>query len=87
MLGESFVVRAVRRLGVGRTAALHTLAGHGGRWEVAFQEENHGAARFWRRVADDAVSELGARTREQLRPVPGKPQVPPDTWLVLDLPA
>jgi predicted acetyltransferase len=87
VLGEFFVVRAVRRLGVGRTAALGTLARHGGRWEVAFQEENEGAARFWRRIAADATTELAARTSEERRPVPGKPEVPPDTWLVIDLPA
>jgi hypothetical protein len=71
---------------VGRTAALRTLTRHGGRWEVAFQEENPGAARFWRRIAEDAVAELGADTREERRPVPGRPEVPPDTWIVLDLP-
>jgi predicted acetyltransferase len=85
VLGEFFVVRSVRRLGVGRTAALRTLTRHGGRWEVAFQEENPGAARFWRRLAEDAATELGAEAREERRPVPGKPEVPPDTWLVLDL--
>jgi len=86
VLGEFFVVRSVRRLGVGRAAALRTLLRHGGRWELAFQEDNVAAARFWRRVAEEAVTEHAAGRHEERRPVPGKPEVPPDTWLVLDLP-
>jgi predicted acetyltransferase len=81
VLGEFFVVRAARRLGVGREAALTVLRAHPGRWELAFQEENVAAACFWRRVAKEA----GAH-REERRPVPEKPDVPPDTWLVLDVP-
>lgn len=81
VLGEFFVVRAARRLGVGREAALTVLRAHPGRWELAFQEENVAAARFWRRVATEAGPH-----REERRPVPEKPDVPPDTWLVLDVP-
>jgi predicted acetyltransferase len=80
VLGELFVVRAARRLGIGRAVALTVLRAHPGRWEIAFQEENPGAARFWREVA----SEAGAH-HEEPRPVPEKPDVPPDTWLVLDV--
>jgi predicted acetyltransferase len=80
VLGELFVVRSLRRLGVGRAAALAAMRARPGRWELAFQEENPGAARFWRRLAAEASAH-----REERRPVPGKPDVPPDTWLVLDV--
>src|SRR6478609_6169454 len=47
-IAEFFVVRAARRNGVGRAAALRLLELHPGRWEIAFQDENPQAARFWR---------------------------------------
>ena len=78
VLGEFFVVRAARRRGLGRTAALELLRTHPGSWEIAFQEENPGAARFWREVAAEAGPH-----REERRPVPDKPELPPDTWLLL----
>jgi predicted acetyltransferase len=78
VVGEFFVVRAARRQHIGRKAALSLLRLHPGRWEIAFQEENQGAARFWRHVAADVAR---APVKEELRPVPGKP--PPDTWLLL----
>jgi hypothetical protein len=37
------------------------------------------------RRLDHAGHVLGADAREERRPVPGKPEVPPDSWLVLDL--
>ncbi|MET9018498.1 GNAT family N-acetyltransferase [Actinopolymorpha sp. NPDC004070] len=80
VLGEFFVVRAVRRRGVGRDVALELLRRHPGKWEIAFQEENPGAARFWRRIAAEAA---GDRWTEERRPVPGKPEIPPDVWLSL----
>ncbi|WP_231605901.1 GNAT family N-acetyltransferase [Micromonospora sp. HK10] len=79
-ISEFFVVRAVRRSGVGRFAARELFARHTGAWEVAFQEENPGAARFWRRVAAE-VCPTGYR--EERRAVPDKPHLPPDTWLLL----
>jgi predicted acetyltransferase len=79
-LVEFFVVRAARRRGVGHAAATQVLRAHPGRWEIAFQEENPTAARFWRRFAVDLV---GSVYREERRPVPGKPHIPPDTWLLL----
>jgi hypothetical protein len=38
------------------------------------------AARFWRRVAADAG---GDDAREERRPVPGKPEIPPDVWITI----
>ncbi|HEX4699134.1 MAG TPA: GNAT family N-acetyltransferase [Actinomycetes bacterium] len=79
-IGEFFVLRAVRRHRVGHDAAVTTLREHPGAWEIAFQEENPGAARFWRQVATDVA---GTSWREERRPVPGKPEIPPDVWLML----
>jgi predicted acetyltransferase len=78
MIAEFFVVRAVRRQGVGEAAARAAFGRHPGPWEVAFQEENPAAARLWRRVVGD-VSDRAYR--EERRPVPDKPHLPPDTWL------
>ncbi|MBM0275785.1 GNAT family N-acetyltransferase [Micromonospora tarensis] len=80
---EFFVVRAARGSGVGRLAARQLLAKHTGRWEIPFQEENPAAARFWRRLAAE-VCPTGYR--EERRAVPGKPHIPPDTWLLLTEP-
>jgi predicted acetyltransferase len=80
VVGEFFVVRAIRRQRVGYEAAMTLLRLHPGRWAIPFQEENQGAARFWRRVAADVAR---AACEEEERPVPGKPGIPPDTWLLL----
>jgi predicted acetyltransferase len=72
VVGDFFVVRAARRKHVGHAAALRLLRLHPGRWEIA--------ARFWRRVGADVA---GHACREERRPVPDKPWIPPDTWLLL----
>ncbi|HWG61263.1 MAG TPA: hypothetical protein VG253_06075, partial [Streptosporangiaceae bacterium] len=82
IMAEFFVVRAARRRRVGHSAALQILRLHPGRWEIPFQEENAGAARFWRRVA---VAAVGDQWTQERRAVPGKPQLPPDTWLLLSV--
>jgi predicted acetyltransferase len=80
VVGEFFVVRAARRRGVGREAGRQLLERHPGAWEIPFQDENPGAARFWRRLATELV---GDAWREERRPVPDKPEIPPDVWLSL----
>ena len=55
MVGDFFVVRAARRKQVGQPAALQLFGLHPGHWEIAFQEDNAGAARFWRRVGAAAA--------------------------------
>ena len=70
-------MRSQRCAGVGREAAEATIHRHPGRWEVAFQNENPSAARFWRRVA----AEVGSNVHERLRPVPDKPHIPDDVIL------
>lgn len=81
MIGDFFVVRAARRRRIGYDVARELLERHPGRWEIGFQERNAGAPEFWRRVVSGAV---GTRWREELRPVPGKPQIPPDHFIVFD---
>jgi predicted acetyltransferase len=79
-MGDFFVARSARRRGVGHHAVIETLRLHPGRWEIAFQEENLGAARFWRGIAAEIA---GAAYQEERRPIPGKPHVPPDVWIML----
>jgi predicted acetyltransferase len=80
VVGEFFVVRAVRRQRVGYEAAMALLRLHPGSWAIPFQEENHAAAHFWRRVAADAT---GAPCHEERRPGTEKREITPDTWLLL----
>ena len=80
MIGDFFVVRGARRRGVGAAVARELLGRHPGRWEIGFQDGNHGAPDFWRRVVTDAV---GDRWREELRAVPDKPHIPPDRFICL----
>ncbi|MFN8078635.1 MAG: hypothetical protein U0Q19_23710 [Kineosporiaceae bacterium] len=68
-----------RRAGVGLDLALEVIDRHHGPWMVAFQHENRVAARFWRRVADQAFGP--GRWVEEQRPVPGLPDVPGDHWI------
>lgn len=77
---QFFVVRSQRRVGVGRAAAEATVRRHPGHWEVAFQNENPVAARFWRGLA--AV--IGSNVQERLQPVPDKPHIPDDVILSFD---
>lgn len=78
VLNSFFVVRGARRAGVGWDAVHDVLARHPGAWEIAFQDTNAKAVRFWRRLAADVA---GDAWTEERRPVPGKPDVPPDVWI------
>jgi predicted acetyltransferase len=49
-VAEFFVVRGLRRHGVGFAAALHLFAGFPGTWEVRVMERNAGAQLFWERA-------------------------------------
>ena len=80
VMGEFFVVRAARRQRVGHDAAAKVMSLHPGRWAIPFQEENPGAARFWRLIGAELA--IG-NCEEERRPIPGKPEVPPDIWLLL----
>lgn len=78
VLNSFFVVRAARGTGLGLRAVRDVLAKHPGPWEVAFQDANAVAVRFWRRVATELA---GDDWTEERRPVPGRPDTPPDVWI------
>lgn len=78
VLNSFFVVRGARRAGIGLSAVQQVVACHPGRWEVAFQDANAAAVRFWRRVATEVAGEAWS---EERRPVPGRPDLPPDVWI------
>ena len=80
LMAEFFVVRGLRGHGVGRAAVDELFARHPGVWEIPFQEENVAAACFWRGVAARVA---GDGFREERRPVPNKPEVPPDVWITV----
>ncbi len=67
VLNSFFVVRPMRRAGVGMQAASAIVAEHPGPWEVAFQDANAAAVRFWRRVATELA---GDDWRENTGPSP-----------------
>lgn len=82
-LAAFFVVRALRRRGVGGQAALYLLRSRPGAWAIAFQEANAGAGAFWRGVATAAV---GSNWRTEARPVPSPApaDLPDDQWILLN---
>ncbi|MFE3907716.1 GNAT family N-acetyltransferase [Streptomyces sp. NPDC059153] len=84
VLSSFFVVRGARGTGIGLRAVQKVVAKHPGPWEVAFQEGNAAAVGFWRRVATEIAGDAWA---EERRPVPGRPDLPPDTWISFNAPA
>jgi predicted acetyltransferase len=54
-MGEFFVLRRYRRLGVGREAAMTSLARFAGPWEIRVLEQNVVALSFWRTVIGGAT--------------------------------
>lgn len=82
VLNSFFVVRGARRAGIGLGAVQELVVMHPGRWEVAFQDANVTAVRFWRRVAREIA---GTAWVEERRPVPGRPDLPPDVWISFEV--
>jgi|GEM_PF-666588 len=80
VLSAFFVARAARRHGVGLDVATAVLRDVPGPWEVAFQDANTGASVFWPRVATHVAGDDWALEH---RPVPGRPDLTPDAWLLL----
>ena len=77
VLNSFFAVAPARRAGLG-TAFARTVVTHPpGTWAVAHQDVNEAAARFWSRLA----ASLDPHWTIERRPVPGKPDLPPDTWV------
>jgi predicted acetyltransferase len=78
VLNSFFVVRGLRRTGIGLQAARQLATRYPGPWQVAFQDSNTAAVNFWRRVATEIA---GTAWNEERRPVPGQPSLPPDVWI------
>jgi len=78
VINSFFVVRAMRRAGAGLQAVGAVVAEHPGPWEVAFQDANAAAVRFWRRAA---ARFAGNDWNEERKPVSGRPDLPPDVWI------
>ena len=81
-MGDFFVVRAARRQGVGNVVVAELFARYPGSWEIGFQGNNRGAPEFWRRVVSAAA---GTDWREERRPVPDKPHIPDDHFILFTL--
>jgi len=78
VLNAFFMVRPVRRKGLGLRAVLEVLGHHPGPCEVAFQANNEKAVRFWQRVATELSGD--AWTQEE-RPIRDNPAAKPDVWI------
>jgi predicted acetyltransferase len=82
VLNSFFIVRGARRTGIGLRAVRDLVVMHPGPWEVAFQDVNVTAVRFWRRVAREIA---GTAWVEERRSVPGHPDLPPDVWISFEV--
>ncbi|MFI6831226.1 GNAT family N-acetyltransferase [Kribbella sp. NPDC050241] len=78
VLNAFFMVRPVRRNGLGLRAVRDVLAHHPGPCDVAFQDNNEKAVRFWQRVATAVSGDVWTQER---RSIPGKPDEKPDVWI------
>lgn len=74
LVNAFFIVRGLRRTGLGSLAVQEVLLKHPSSWEVAFQAEVEKAVRFWRRTATDIA---GHGWTGERRAVPTKPDTPP----------
>ena len=79
VLNSFFIVRGARRCGYGMATVRQVLAAHPGPWEIAFQERNVQAARFWRRVATTVA---GDAWREEVRTTAAG-EVAQDVWITI----
>ena len=77
VISSFFLVHGARRAGHGRRAVDTVTQQHPGRWAVAYQEANLPAAAFWPSIAQAADPDW---THER-RAVPGRPDLPPDSWV------
>ncbi|MET3806069.1 putative acetyltransferase [Nakamurella sp. UYEF19] len=79
-ISDFFIVRALRRTGVGRAAAGQVLAFLPGPWSIGFQAYSPGVQRLWSQVASDAVGDTW--TTHDDPPIQGRP---PDSWITLTI--
>jgi len=81
VLNSFFIVRGARQRGIGLRAVREIVSLHPGRWEVAFQDANTTAVRFWRHVARQLAPDAWT---EERRSVAQRPELPPDVWISFD---
>lgn len=51
-LGEFFIQREFRKIGVGSQAVSSILGNFSGNWQIPFQNDNPNAAKFWRQTIE-----------------------------------
>lgn len=78
-ISDFFVVRALRRTGVGLEAARQAIELFPGRWRIGFQSYNPGAMEFWSKLASGVVGDDWTTYDDP--PVEGRP---PDSWITFD---
>lgn len=64
-IGEFFVARKFKGLGVGRTSAFQLFEKHPGKWIVRVLDGNHGARVFWAKVIKEFTSGEFIQTSDQ----------------------
>lgn len=77
VISSLFLVHPARRSGHGKAAVRTVTSQHQGRWAVAFQDANLAAAAFWRTVAAEADPGWSIEHEQ----VPGRPDLPADSWI------
>ena len=77
VINSFFIVVPLRGRGIGEACIRALTINAPGRWSVAYQAANSGAGRFWQRVAGS----LDPRWAVEHRPVPNRPDLPPDVWV------
>ena len=55
-IGEFFVLKKYRRLGVGREVAVRIIKDFPGKWEIRVLEKNEEGKAFWRKVISDLTA-------------------------------
>jgi predicted acetyltransferase len=75
-----FVVRGLRRTGIGRIAALEVIRMVPGRWVIGFQRYNPGVEDFWSAIATELTGD-----KWEIHDGPTPETRPPDTFITLDL--
>lgn len=83
VLTSFFVVAPARRTGLGTAFARSILSAAPGRWEIAYQDLNQQAARFWPVVA----GQIDPDWTHERRTTPARPDLPADSWISLTVPA
>lgn len=77
IINSFFIVKPARRHGLGLALARAVVRSRPGPWQVAYQDANPAAERFWSAVA----TTFDPHWSHQHRAVPDRPNLPPDSWI------